>query len=294
MDRVAATGDGEVGADAVGDEALVEHLARDVEAEVEPTVGGVQPDAAVLELSGLGDEDAVGVQHAARVGREQVGDDIAGLEQGQQFTNHVRAIAFFGIADVDHQWYVAFARRAFGQTRHLHAQDLQRGRDHARLDAPDETLVRVDGTQGRIEVDAGRGDDVGRGRQAGLADMQKGQDFGFGLGQDVFGKSAEGSRARATRVDDRGHASAHAGEVGVDAVVGHTVEDMRVQIDQSGGDGPALHVDDPVRLPREYVWCDLGDLAIVDRHVQWTVQCLRRIDDGSTAENQVVHSNIAS
>src|SRR5438132_577803 len=40
VDGVGAARNGQVGTDAVRHEALVEHLARDVEAEVEPTVGG--------------------------------------------------------------------------------------------------------------------------------------------------------------------------------------------------------------------------------------------------------------
>jgi hypothetical protein len=58
---------GQIGADAVRDQALVEHAAAHVEAEVIAAVGGVEPHATVGELLGLRHHLAVGVEHAARI-----------------------------------------------------------------------------------------------------------------------------------------------------------------------------------------------------------------------------------
>ena len=93
MDGVLAAGEGEVGADAVGDEALVEDAVADVEAEVAAAVGGVQPDAPVVGLAGLGDELAVGADDAAGVGGEEVGDDVSFLEDGEKLADDLGVVA---------------------------------------------------------------------------------------------------------------------------------------------------------------------------------------------------------
>ena len=125
MDGAYATGHGEVGADAVGFHALVQDALADVEAEVGAAMSGVEPDTAFMGLAGLGNQVAVAVQHAAGVGGEEVGDDVAGFHDGQQFTDDLGGVALFGVADVDHQADAGLPRGAFGLAWHLHAHDFQ-------------------------------------------------------------------------------------------------------------------------------------------------------------------------
>src|SRR5207237_7652174 len=62
------------------------------------------------------------------LGGEEMRDDVARLQQREQLADHVRVVALGRITDVDHQRHAALACRALGQARHLHPEDLERGR----------------------------------------------------------------------------------------------------------------------------------------------------------------------
>jgi hypothetical protein len=125
----------------VREDALVDDAAADVEAEVHAAVRGIEPDAAVGGLSHFGYEFAVGVEDAPGVRREVVRENVARLEHGEQRVDYLRVVAFGRVPDVDHEPDAGLARRSLGHSRHLHAHDLERRRDHARLDPLDEGRV---------------------------------------------------------------------------------------------------------------------------------------------------------
>src|SRR5437764_4338547 len=95
-----APGHREIRADAVREQALVDDAPADVEAEVHAAVGGVEPHPAIRRLARLRHQLAVAVEHAAGIGREVVGEDVTGLEQGEQRVDHLRVVALLGVAGV--------------------------------------------------------------------------------------------------------------------------------------------------------------------------------------------------
>ena len=88
------------------------------------------------------------------------------------------------------------------------------------------------------------------------------------FGQDVARKGLERGAAGAARVDDRRDARVHAREVRVDAVARDAVEDVRVQVDQSGCDDAAADVEDPPGRLTGDTRSDLGDAAALDGYVE--------------------------
>ena len=260
-----------------------------VEAEVHAPVGGVEPDAAIGRFARLGHQLAVGVEHAAGVGGEVVGEDVAVVQQRQQFADDGGVIALLGIANVDHQPGAAFARCAACQAGHLHAEDLQRRRHHAGLDAVDQAAVLGHRLKGAFEVDAAFRHDVGHGGQAGLADVQEGNDLGMALRHDVAGKGAEGGAPRAAGVDDRGDARMHPAEVGMHAIADDAVEDVGVQVDEARRDRAPGYVDDPRRLVACDEGCNVGNLAVLNGDVVPSAQPDGRVDHRASCQQQIVH-----
>ena len=287
---VDAAGHGEIGADAVREQPLLDAAAADVEAEVLPPMRRIEPHAAVRGLAGLGHELAVAVQNPAGIGGEVVREDIPLLEEGQERADHRRVVALLRVPDVDHELGAALAGRPPGQAWHLHPHDLQRGRDHARLDPADETLVLVEDLERVVEIDAALRDDVRRGGEPRLADVQEGNDLGVAARNDVPGESREGGRPRAPRVHDRGDARPHAAEIGVDAVAVDALEDVRVQIDEARGDDLSPDLDGLRRLGGRNVLGDAGDHTVSHGDVAEPVEPRGRIHHGPTLEQEIVHA----
>src|SRR5271168_464795 len=104
---------------------------------------------------------------------------------------------------MNHQFDAAFAGGAFSETGHLHAQNLEGGRDHAGLDATDEIFMLVGHTQGAVKVNAAFGDDIGDGRESGLADMQKRDYLRMAMRKNMPRETLESGRAGTAGVDDR-------------------------------------------------------------------------------------------
>ena len=67
-----------------GKQPLVDAAAAHVEAEIRPSVGGVEPDAPRRCLTRLGHQVPIGVQDAPGIGGEVVGENVALLEERQQ------------------------------------------------------------------------------------------------------------------------------------------------------------------------------------------------------------------
>ena len=108
---LSAAGHGEVGADAVGQQALLDACAGPTSKLkfIRPcAVSNHTPRS--RRLARLRHELAVGVEHAAGIGGEVVGEDVALLEQRQQRADHLRVVALLGVADVHHQRDAALAR----------------------------------------------------------------------------------------------------------------------------------------------------------------------------------------
>ena len=248
-----------------------------------------EPDAAIGRLARLGHQLAVGVEHAAGVGGEVMGEDVAVVQQRQQLADDVGVIALLSVADVDHQPGAAFARRAPRQAGHLHAEDLQRRRHHAGLDAVDQPAILVHRLQRAVEVDAAFRHDVGHGGQAGLADVQEGNDLGMALRHDVAGKGTEGGAPGAAGIDHRGDARMHPAKVGMHAVADDAVEDVGVQVNEARRDRPAGHVDNPRRLVARDEGCNVSNLAVLNGNVVPPAQPDGRVDNRASCQQQIVH-----
>ena len=294
MDGADAAGNREVGADAVGFYALIEHSLTDVEAEVGATVGGVEPDAALMGLPGFGDQIAVGVQHAAGIGGEEVGDDVARLHDGEQFADDLGGIALFGVADVNHQGDAGFFSGPLGEAGHLHAHYLESRRNHARLDAADGAVAFFDDLYGAFQVDAAGRENVGSGGESGAADVQEGDDLGGVAGDDVGRETAVGIASAAASIHHGGYASAHAANIGVDTVAVHAFVDVGVEVDEAGGDVFAFYFDNARCLISSDVGGDGGDFAVFDGYVERAVQPLRGVDNSAALDQQVIHELVPS
>ena len=84
VDGVHAAWRRHVGADAARLHALIERRLCHVEAEVLPPVRRVEEHASMLRFQNLADDLAVAVDDAARIAAEEVRDDVAIVQQGQQ------------------------------------------------------------------------------------------------------------------------------------------------------------------------------------------------------------------
>ncbi len=97
--------------------------------------------------------------------------------------------------------------------------------------------------------------------------MQERNDLRLAAGLDVAGKCREGGGPRAAGVDDGRDARVDAAQVGVEAVPGDAVQDVRVQVDQAGGDDPAREFDGPRGLDSGDVGGDPRDEPVLHRDV---------------------------
>ena len=255
-------------------------------------MGGIQPDATVFQLSGLGHEFALAVEHATGMGGEQVRDDVTRLEEWQQFTDDFGRVAARGVPDVDHEWQIGLAGGALGQAWHFHAEDLQGWRDHARFDAAYQGLVFVEDVECCIQIDARGGDDVRTVGQARLADVQTEREgprshCGAGCMAGTLRRlTSRSCRLRRSSSRRHAHRRGPANAVGNDAV-----EDVRVQVDQSRGHDLAADVDDTCALGRDR-GRHLDDAAAFDGDVQRRIECLRWVDLGPAVQHQVVHTHV--
>jgi hypothetical protein len=80
-----------------------------------------------------------------------------------------------------------------------------------------------------------------------------------------------------------------AGEIRMDAASREAFEDVRMQIDEAGGDDLAPHVDGLGRLGRRDIRGNARDDPSLHRHVLGAAQSRGGIDDGAALEQEIVH-----
>jgi hypothetical protein len=139
------------------------------------------------------------------------------------------------------------------------------------------------------EVDAALRHDVGHGGEAGLADVEEGNDLGVAVREDVAREAAEGGGARAPRVHDGRHARVDPTQIGMHAAPREALEDVGVEIDEAGGDDLAPDVHRARGLRRGNARSDAGDDPALHRNVLDAAQLGRRIDDRAALEQEIVH-----
>ena len=257
-----------------GYDALLQRGPGDVEAEVLPSVRGVQEHSALLRVHDLRHDPAVVVEDAARVSRKQVRDDVALFQQREQVARDRRAVGDAAVADVDHQPHSSLAGGLLGESHHLDAEDRYCGSNRANLHALYQRLVRLDDADGLFEVYVVAARDLGLEVESGPGDVQHTHDARLDLGDDVLREAAERVAASAAGVDHRRHARVHACEVGVHAGLVHTVIDVRVEVDHAGHDELAVDLHHPRVGAGPDVRRDLGYCAILDSHVQLRIEAL--------------------
>ena len=140
-----------------------------------------------------------------------------------------------------------------------------------------------------VEIDAALRDDVRIRREPGLADVQERHDFGVAARHDVAREAAERRRARAAGVHDRRDPGVDAGEIGIDAGAVGALEDVRVEIDETGRDDLAGDVDRARSLGERDARRDARDLAILHRDVLDAIEPRGGVDDPSALEQQIEH-----
>lgn len=119
--------------------------------------------------------------------------------------------------------------------------------------------------------------------------MEKRHDLGVTPRDDVAREGVEGGRPRAPGVHDGGDAGVDPGKIGIDPGPVDALEDVGVAVDQPRGDDLAPDLDHPRGLAYRDARGDARDLPILDRHVEDTVKPARRVNDGATLQQKIVH-----
>jgi len=122
-----------------------------------------------------------------------------------------------------------------------------------------------------------------------LADVEKRDDLGMAVRDDVAGEGAEGGCPRAAGIHDRRDSGVDTGEVGVDAGAADAIEDVCVQVDQAGRNDLAGDVDRPRGPGAVDIRSDTREHAVLHGDVVNAVEPHRRIDDRPALEQQIVH-----
>src|SRR5205807_10076109 len=91
--------------------------------------------------------------------------------------------------------------------------------------------------------------------------------FSMALRNNVIGEAGEGGTSGATGVDNRSDSRIHAGLVRMDSQSGKTLEDVSVQVDQTGRDYGSGHLDHPPRLLRRNLSFDVRNFSLLDRDI---------------------------
>ena len=271
---------------------LVQHPLANVKTEIRPPVGRIQPDPPFLGFPRFGNQLAVPVQHAPRVGRKKVGNDVPGLHNRQQIPNDFSRIAFFRVADMHHQAHAGFSRRLLGQTGHLHPHNLQGRRHHTRLHPADHPVALLNNLDGAFQVNAAGRKNVGSRCQPGAADMQKGNNLRRIVWDNMGWKTAVGIATAAPSIHHRGNAGAHTPQVGVHAIPVDPFVYMGVQVNQPRGNILAANLNHPRRLLGSNVRRHRGYPPPADGHIIGTHPVLRRVNHRAAFNEQVIHQSI--
>ena len=101
-------------------------------------------------------------------------------------------------------------------------------------------------------------------------------------------ETRQGHAGRAALIDQRRHARLHADDVGVHAEAPRDILiDMRMGVDQSGQHDLARDVNDVAGAGRQDIGLNGGDLAAANGDILQPIDAGSRIDDPSTAQQQV-------
>jgi hypothetical protein len=120
MDRTQTSRNGQIRADAMGQQALIDDASAIVETEVHLPVSSIEPDSRLRCFSGFRHQSSITVEGTARIGGEIVCEDIALFQQRQQASDYRGIAALLCIADVDHRLDASLTLCPFRQARHLH------------------------------------------------------------------------------------------------------------------------------------------------------------------------------
>ena len=122
---------------------------------------------------------------------------------------------------------------------------------------------------------------------AGMRDMQIGQNADLARLDHVLAEAREIARAGAAGVDRRGDAGGAAELLGVDAERGAAPIDVGVQIDQAGGDDVARHVAHVGSGIGLELVSDHGHLAAGEGDIRHGVELLGGVDHPTAAQDQI-------
>ncbi|BCB90986.1 hypothetical protein Psuf_082990 [Phytohabitans suffuscus] len=293
---------GQVGADRVRRQAGLPLPAGHREAEVAPAERRVEHHAPGPRRPQQ--RQQLGVAGAAGVGRAEVGEDVAGVQVGQQEGGHLGEAARVAVAapgrapvsDVDHQRYAVLPRDLLGAGDQVFAVALRDRPDQPQLDARHHAGVGRHAPGDRVRVDLGEVVHVHEARHGvrEAADVEVADHAGARVRLDVRGKDTDVGDADRAGVDDRGDAGADADLVGVaalhaDAGGDRAVRDVGVRVDQAGHHDPARRpgVDHPARRRAAQVLAQRGDPAVPDPDVQAAVDALAGVEHPAAADQHV-------
>ena len=102
------------------------------------------------------------------------------------------------------------------------------------------------------------------------------------------GEGADVGAACAAGIDEGGDSGVDAADVGVHAGGVDALEHVDVDVDDAGGDDPALDVDDVGGVVGD-IGGDAGELTVLDGDVHDAVALGGGVDDGAAFEYEVVH-----
>src|SRR5688500_11853425 len=104
-------------------------------------------------------------------------------------------------------------------------------------------------------------------------------------------EALKGRAPRAASVHERGDSGVDAPQVGVDAIAGEALEDMRMQVNQAGGNDRPGDLQDARRLLAGDRWRDLRYGAVLDCNVVSSVKADRWVHHGTAFEDEIVHGS---
>src|SRR3954469_20038349 len=160
-----------------------------------------------------------------------------------------------------------------------------------RLDAAHQIRVVARRLDDRLHIDAGRAVEIDIAvaeEAAGEIGRDEGIDPGLRGLDDEFAEAVEGQGTGAALIDDGRYPRTDADQVRVEAeIAGDVLIDMRVGVDQPGGDDQARGVD-RLRAPRIELRRDGGDAAFSDPDVEHGVDAVGRIDDPPAGHDDIM------
>src|ERR1700730_6353438 len=142
-------------------------------------------------------------------------------------------------------------------------------------------LVAIRHLQGRVEIDAAFRDDVWNGRQTSLADVQKRDNLGTTMRQDMARETLEGGTSRTARIHDRRNAPMPPRDIRIHSEPREPFENVSVKIDQTRRYDETLCVDYAPRLFIGNCGRDSRDHTLLDRDITNATKTLRGVNQRS-------------